>query len=417
MELANDSLSHVVSNVLGHLLNLSRVVTFDFLHHGGIVGDDKVDGNSLPSETTRATNAMEVVLLLLREVVVDDNGDLLDVNTTSKEIGGDEDTGLAIAELLHDGVALILTHISVQGRDGKVLTEEGLSELLDLAASVTEDDGLGDAQALVEISQGLELEGLLADVNVELLDTFQGQFVSLDHDADGIAHEAVAHRQDFLGHGGTDEDNLDVVGEALEDLIDLVLETTAQHFISLIQAEHLDGGSAENLAVNHVKDTSGSSDDDVDTVLEDAHVLGDGSTTNTSMDLDVHSLTNGHDDRLNLDSQLTSRSQDQGLGLELAQVNLLQDADGESGSLTSTTLGLGNNITVTDDGNDTALLNGRRALKTIKDKRINKLPYLPITVDTTEKFSLQIHIIEGLENLVIVGLIIQGLLIYGYDGG
>lgn len=412
-----ECLSHVVSNVLGHFLNLSGIVAFDFLHHGGIIGDDKVDGNSLPSETTRATNAMEVVLLLLREVVVDDDRDLLDVDTTGKEIGGDEDTSLAIAELLHDGVALILTHISVQGRDSKVLTKERLSELLDLAASVTEDDGLGDTQALVEIGQGLKLEGLLADINVELLDTFQGKLVSLDHDADGIAHKTVAHGQDFLGHGGTDEDNLDGVREALEDLIDLVFETTAQHFVSLIQAEHLDGGSAKNLAVNHVKDTSGSSNDDVDTVLEDAHVLGNGSTTHTSMDLDVHSLTNGHDDRLNLNSQLTSRSQDQGLGLELAQVNLLQDANGEGGSLTSTTLGLGNNITVTDDGNNTTLLNGRRALKTIKDKTINMLPYLPITVDTAEEFSLQIHIIEGLENLVIVGLIIKVLSIYGYDAG
>lgn len=40
---------------------------------------------------------------------------LLDINSTSEEIGGDEDTGGSRAELLHDDLALLLLHISVHG--------------------------------------------------------------------------------------------------------------------------------------------------------------------------------------------------------------------------------------------------------------------------------------------------------------
>lgn len=41
--------------------------------------------------------------------------DLLDIDSTSEEIGGDEDTGRSRAELLHDDLALLLLHISVHG--------------------------------------------------------------------------------------------------------------------------------------------------------------------------------------------------------------------------------------------------------------------------------------------------------------
>ncbi len=43
---------------------------------------------------------VDVVLAVGWEIVVDDEGHLLDVDTTSKQIGGDENAGRAAAELL-----------------------------------------------------------------------------------------------------------------------------------------------------------------------------------------------------------------------------------------------------------------------------------------------------------------------------
>jgi hypothetical protein len=62
---------------------------------------------------------VDVVLLGGREVVVDDERDLLDVDTTGEEVGGDEDPRRARAELLHDDLALALLHVTVceKGRE------------------------------------------------------------------------------------------------------------------------------------------------------------------------------------------------------------------------------------------------------------------------------------------------------------
>ena len=45
---------------------------------------------------------MEVVLRLSRQVVVDNKGDLLDINTTAQRVGGDEHTRRSRSELPHD---------------------------------------------------------------------------------------------------------------------------------------------------------------------------------------------------------------------------------------------------------------------------------------------------------------------------
>ena len=216
----------LTSNVHGHLLDLGAVELLDLTHHADIVSSDEVDGNTLTTETTTTTDTVNVVLTVGRQVVVDDQGDLLDIDTTSQKVGGDQDTGRARAELLHDNITLRLLHIAVHGGDSEVTGSELVSEPVDLAAGVAEDDGLGDGDSLVKIGEGVKLPLFLLDGNVELLDTFKGKFLLLDQDTDGVAHELGGDLKDILGHGGREQDNLGRLGEELEDVVDLLGETT-----------------------------------------------------------------------------------------------------------------------------------------------------------------------------------------------
>jgi len=81
-----------IGDVHWHLLNLSAVKLFDFSHHAHIFSSNEVDRDTLSSETTSTTDSVDVVLTVGREVVVDDQGDLLDIDTTSQQVGGDQDT-------------------------------------------------------------------------------------------------------------------------------------------------------------------------------------------------------------------------------------------------------------------------------------------------------------------------------------
>ncbi len=62
------------------------------------------------------------------------------------------------------------------------------------------------------------------------------------------------------------------------------------------------------------------------------------------MALDVHEVANSDDNLLDLLSQFTGGGEDQGLALLDVGVELLENRDGESGSLSGTRLSLRNNI-------------------------------------------------------------------------
>jgi len=214
-----------VSNVHGHLLDLGAVELLNLAHHAHIVSGNEVDGNSLTAETTATTDAVDVVLAVGGKVVVDNQRNLLDIDTTGQEISGNQDTRRAGAELLHDQISLGLVHVTVHGGDSEVTGSELVGKPVDLSAGVAEDDSLGDGNGLVEIRQGVELPLLLLDSNVELLDTLKGKLILLDEDTDGVAHELSGDLKNVLGHGGGQEDDLGRLGEQLEDVVDLLGET------------------------------------------------------------------------------------------------------------------------------------------------------------------------------------------------
>lgn len=222
-----------VGHVHGHLLDLGAVELLDLTHHADIVSGDEVDSDTLTTETATTTDTVDVVLTVGGKVVVDDQRNLLDVDTTSQQVSGDEDTRGAGAELLHDKVTLGLVHVTVHGRDGEIAGSELVGEPVDLSAGVAEDNSLGDGDCLVQIGQGVELPLLLLDGNVELLDTLKGKLILLHQDTDGVTHELGGDLENVLGHGGGQQNNLGGLRQQLEDVVNLLGETTLQEAISM----------------------------------------------------------------------------------------------------------------------------------------------------------------------------------------
>jgi hypothetical protein len=78
--------------------------------------------------------------------------------------------------------------------------------------------------------------------------------------------------------------------------------------------------------------------------MKSLHVLTDAGAADAGMAINVHVVTNGNDNLLDLLGKFTSGSQDEGLALLEVLVDLLEDRDREGGSLASAGLGLGNDI-------------------------------------------------------------------------
>jgi hypothetical protein len=65
----------------------------------------------LPSGTANSVNVL--VKVLLGDVVVDDQRDLVNIDTTSHEIGGDQNSAAASSEFVQNDVTLLLVNQTV----------------------------------------------------------------------------------------------------------------------------------------------------------------------------------------------------------------------------------------------------------------------------------------------------------------
>jgi len=164
-----------------------------------------------------------------------------------------------------------------------------------------------------------------------------------------------------------------------------VIATYRKHLVGLVKHEHLHGIGLEEATLDHVVDTAGSSDNDLGAVLEGLHVITNAGAANAGVALNVHEVADGDNDLLDLLGKLASGGENESLALLDVGVELLEDGDGESGSLASSGLGLSNNVVAwgalatswvwvwgeneviytLDDRHDGALLDSRGALETI----------------------------------------------------
>eukprot|EP00961_Rhodomonas_salina_P167062 2251261-Rhodomonas_salina.2 len=252
--------------------DLGVVELLDVTHVAHVVAGDEVDGDTLTPEAPGATDTMDVVLPVGGEVVVDDERDLLHVDATREEIGGDEHARGAGAELAHDELAALLVHVAVQRRDREVAARHLLEEPVHLAPRVDVDDGLRDRQRLVQVAQRLQLPVLPLHRNVELLDSLERELVLLHQDAHRVAHEVPRDLEHLDRHGRAEEADLHLRGQELEHVVDLpshthhtththeeakpradlVLEAAGKHLVGLVEHEDLHAVCAERAAVDHV---------------------------------------------------------------------------------------------------------------------------------------------------------------------
>ena len=94
---------------------------------------------------------------MVGQIVVDHEGNLLDVNTTSQEIGRNQNAGRTRSELAHNDVTFLLLHLTVHGGYGEIPFVHFLCEPIDFPASVTENDGLSNTQCVVQVAQRVQL--------------------------------------------------------------------------------------------------------------------------------------------------------------------------------------------------------------------------------------------------------------------
>ena len=122
--------SHALGQFGTGYFNLERAL--DILQAVAVALADEGYGTALPSGARRASDAVHIVLGIVRRIVVDDHGDVVDVDAAGHDVGGHQKVNLLRPEELHHLVAFGLLQVGVHGPCVVTLPLEHDGQFLDL---------------------------------------------------------------------------------------------------------------------------------------------------------------------------------------------------------------------------------------------------------------------------------------------
>merc|ERR1711963_277185 len=253
-----------LSKNLDQILHNVRVLLVD---HGG--------GNTIMSSTTGTTNAVNIIVDVMREIIVDHMEDVVDIQTTSSHISGDENGTFLRAEELESSFTFALVAITMNSNGGVTLVVQEVFNVVAVALGLNEDqrktrDSIQKVKESLLLVAFVHADDALANrlggrTHTTHLQKISSQLLNLSGEGctehQGLALRAVRHVLVF------------------NDVTDLRFETHIQHAISLIHHKEADFREGDTSTLEHVVEASGGGDDDVAALLQLTKLRADIRTT------------------------------------------------------------------------------------------------------------------------------------------
>ena len=149
-------------------------------------GGDEGDGGALVSGAAGSADAVDVGVGVLGERVVDDVGEVGDVDASCGDVGGDEDVDFLFFEVVEGSFSLGLREIAMDGFGVVASVGEVACNGVDVAAGSTEDEAIEGVFDVDDSAEGLETVGeaylevyLLGEVGGELFLFCGDEFVAI----------------------------------------------------------------------------------------------------------------------------------------------------------------------------------------------------------------------------------------------
>ena len=230
-------------------------------------GIDEDERHAFLAGARGTTASMRVHLGLFGKLVVDDEGKSFNVDSACCHIRGNEKLGAFFFKGAHDLVSFGLGEVALENIDGEAALGELLSENAAAVFGATEDEAAIVSLSFEEVADEVGLVFLQADgVAVDVSIDHTG---GIDFDRLGFwCHANFDELAEGFWKSRREEPGCFAVVCDFDRVADLWLEAHAEHLVCFIEDEILDVFDGESLALEKIKKTTRSGDDDLRRTLE-----------------------------------------------------------------------------------------------------------------------------------------------------
>ena len=317
-------------------LALNKLLAYLLLHCAYLATLARVDygyRGALLAGAARAARAVGVALYVVGHAEVDDVGQVVNVEAAGGHVGGHEQLGEVLAELLHRKVALLLREVAVQRLGVVAVAYELVGHLLRLALRAAEDDGEYAGVVVYHALQGQVLV-LGAHHVVDVVHVLGAFVAAAHHNLLVVAQVRLGYLLHLAAHSGREEQRVAVFGQALEYLVDAVGEAHVEHLVGLVEHHVAHAAELGHAAVLEVDEAAGGGHDDLCAVAQGAHLVLYRRAAVDGHDVDAsHVLGEVFQVVCNLQAKLARGAEHQRLGVAAPCVYALQHGYAEGGCL------------------------------------------------------------------------------------
>ena len=344
-------------------LNPGPENSVDGVGHAEIFRGDQGEGIAGAGGPTGPPDAVDVIFGCGRDVVVDDVGDLRNINAPGGDVGGHQNLELPVAESVEGGLTLSLGEVSLD----RCRTIAGPGQLFADAFGPVFGPGEHEHRVGIGMAQQLQeqLRFQVRGDRVEGMTDRLSRRGNADLDGGRVPQYFICQMPDLVGHGGGKEQGLTVLGDLPDDPPDVREKAHIEHTVRLVQDQDLQFGEVDRSLPEVVQKPAGAGYDDLDSALQflflgiDAHASIDGSAPQAG-------FSPQHLDGLvNLLSQFPGGGDDQRADVPaLSFHEPIQDGQCKGGSLAGTRLGEAHDVAAFHNEGNRIRLDGGRAGKT-----------------------------------------------------
>ncbi len=225
-------------------------------------GED--DAGALAPCPAGASRTVQQGFGIHRQVGMDDQIEIGQIDTARGDVGGDQHVHVALAEGLERLLAGDLAQVAVHRADLEAALGELVGDLLRGALGAGEDHRGAAALGLQNPGDQFTFVQRMRPVHELCRAIVNRRIVRLlGPDMRRPGEESTGQRDDRTRHGRREQHGLPFIGHHAENAFDIGQEAQIEHLVGLVQ--HQDAHFSENqmLLIGEIQQTAGSADDDI----------------------------------------------------------------------------------------------------------------------------------------------------------
>ena len=186
-----------------------------------------------------SSDSVHVGIGLIRQVIVDDEVDAFDVDSSGGNVGGDEHADLPFSKTLQRADSSGLGFVAVNSCGGHALFGEMLGNAIGDVFHSGENQGEAFFVIPKNIGEQVPLVGL-GDVTDTLINLFNRRGRGGYFDVFRLSQDRASQLDDGIGHGRGEEERLSFRGEFCDDLANVVNESHVEHAVGFINDKNFE---------------------------------------------------------------------------------------------------------------------------------------------------------------------------------